>query len=278
MEWRKLMVGWKLLFFEPAEFEYNPEQSEQWNRGAYLVTGLGHCGACHSPKNVFGAATDDVQEKFTGSELQQWFAPDLTHDFDTGLGDWSKEDIVQYLKTGTNGDQVAAGLMREVVEKSTQYITEEDLYAVATYLKNLPGSSETSEDSDEQMSDNSTSEDSNELGQALFIDNCAGCHRYNGEGMEGVFPKLKGSPIVLQENPASLIHVVLRGAQHPSTEARPNMLQMPNFDWKLGDKEIAALLTYIRSAWGNEASSVESDAVAELREATELEPEPNWSE
>lgn len=282
LDWRPLMMGWKTLFFEPGVYEPNPEKSEEWNRGAYLVEGLGHCGACHTPRNVFGGANEDAL--YTGSTLQQWHAPNLTADPMTGLGDWSKEDIVQYLKTGTNGDQFAAGLMREVIEKSTQHMTLEDLGAIATYLKDLPGdeaaevADEAAEEAAEPVTDDveggaeeEAQHESNDLGRVLYVDNCTGCHRYNGEGMQDVFPELDGSPIVLADDPTSLIHAVLRGASEPNTETRPNMLSMPPFDWKLNDEQVAAVLTYIRNAWGNSASAVDSETVEEVREATQLD-------
>lgn len=269
--WRQLLIGWKRLFFEPGVYEPNPDKSQQWNRGAYLVEGLGHCGACHTPKNVFGGAKED--ERYGGGELQQWFAPNLTGDLKDGLGDWSKQDIVEYLKTGSNGDQVAAGLMREVIEKSTQHMTRDDLGAIATYLKDLPGDSKSAATESTGMEAGADEQsDQNGLGRALYVDNCTGCHRYNGKGMQDVFPQLRGSPIVQSDNPTSLIHVVLRGAREPRTEERPNRLAMPAFDWKLTDGQIAALLTYIRGAWGNDAAPVDSDSVAEIRQATQLEP------
>ncbi|GAB2792063.1 cytochrome c [Halomonas shantousis] len=286
--WRQLVAGWKAMFFEPGVYEPDPDKSAQWNRGAYLVEGLGHCGSCHTPKNVFGAADEDA--RYTGSELQQWFAPSLRGGFDEGLGDWSKENIVEYLKTGANGDHVAAGLMREVIEKSTQHMTDEDLTAIATYLKDLPGGGDrvgqtgpdtegesvplVEQQEDGRQEESQTDDGESGLGRALYVDNCTGCHGYDGEGIQNVFPELRDSPIVQQDNPASLIHVVLRGAREPNTEARPNLLSMPNFDWKLDDDQIAALLTYIRGAWGNDASAVSPDTVADLREATTLEATP----
>nr|WP_297460555.1 cytochrome c [uncultured Halomonas sp.] len=276
LDWRQLMTGWKMLFFEPGVYEPNPKKSAQWNRGAYLVEGLGHCGACHTPRNFFGGANKSAP--YTGSELQQWHAPDLTADPVTGLGDWTKEDIVEYLKTGTNGEQFAGGLMQEVIENSTQHMTRDDLEAIAIYLKDLPderqaASSEEEEEEEEQPADESEQDAQSEgdLGRALYVDNCTGCHRYNGKGMQDVFPELAGSPIVQANDPTSLIHVVLRGASEPNTETRPNRLSMPPFDWKLDDDQIAAVLSYIRSAWGNDAPPVDSETVEEVREATQLD-------
>lgn len=272
LNWRTLMIGWKTLFFEPGVHQPDPEKSEQWNRGAYLVEGLGHCGSCHTPKNLFGAADSD--EAYQGFELQQWFAPKLTSDPKDGLGDWSNQDIVDYLKTGTNGDQVAAGLMREVVEKSTQHMTEEDLHAIATYLKDLPGDDHAGDDGNEADTSTDRNAERNELGRALYVDHCTACHRYDGTGMQDTFPALRDSPIVQSDNPTSLVHVVLRGARSPSTEQRANLLAMPDFAWKLTDEQVAAVLTYIRGAWGNNAAPVDSGKVEEVRAATGLEPEP----
>lgn len=166
--------------------------------------------------------------------------------------------------------------MREVVEKSTQHMTDEDLHAIATYLKDLPGdeqSDQGGDDTDDVASADGDA-DATGLGRALYVDHCAACHRYDGTGMQDTFPELRHSPIVQADNPTSLIHVVPRGARSPSTEQRANRLAMPDFAWKLTDEQIAAVLTYIRDAWGNSAAPVDGGHVAEVRAATRLEPNP----
>lgn len=268
---RPLVYGWKLLFFDDGPFVPDPNKSERWNRGAYLVEGLGHCGACHSPKNFAGAATDELAERYSGSELQNWHAPDLGPDPRTGLGAWSEDDIVQYLKTGTNGRQFAGGLMREVVEYSTQWLTDEDLHAIATYLKDLPGKAAPAgaaavpPPEPRTRVGAETVAETDDPGAVLYRDNCVGCHRWDGGGIADVFPTLAGSPIVVADDATSLIHVVLAGGDEASTRSRPTLINMPGFGWKFDDTEVAAVVDYIRSSWGNDAGAVEAERVAELR-------------
>jgi mono/diheme cytochrome c family protein len=271
---REVMIGWNTLFFEQEEFTPNPEKSAEWNRGAYLVEGLAHCGACHTPRNVFGAAEED--QPLAGASIQDWYAPNLGPDLQSGLGDWSEEDIVRYLKTGTTGEVFAAGLMAEVVEYSTSRMAIEDLEAIATYLKDFPGTGERQAGGDAEPEIPDAVVDARagtryELGYTVYMDNCIGCHRVDGSGIQNVFPSLRDNISVVAEKPTSVIRVILRGAEQPSTEARPTIIAMPAFDWKLSDDEIAAVATYIRSAWGNAASPVDVSTVAEIRESTATE-------
>lgn len=271
---REAMIGWNALFFDEEDIAPNPEQSEQWNRGAYLVEGLAHCGACHTPRNVFGAADED--QPLAGANIQNWYAPNLGPDLQTGLGDWSEQDIVDYLKTGTTGEEFAAGLMREVVEYSTQHMTIDDLQAIATYLKDFPGAdaSQASAEGGQGVAEEIReirAGGAYELGYMVYMDNCIGCHRTDGSGIQNVFPSLRENISVESPEPTTVVRIVLRGASEPSTEARPTLIAMPAFDWKLSDEDIAAVATYIRSAWGNAAPAVEASTVADIREATETE-------
>lgn len=271
---RQVMIGWNTLFFEEEDFTPNPEKSEVWNRGAYLVQGLAHCGACHTPRNVFGAAQED--QPLAGTSIQDWYAPNLGPNLESGLGDWSKEDIVRYLKTGTTGEVFAAGLMREVVEYSTSRMSIDDLEAIATYLKDFPGAEAGQADTEgeEGVSEEVREARAGEkykLGYTVYMDNCIGCHRTDGTGIQDVFPSLRGNISVVAEEPTTVVRVILRGAAEPSTEARPTIIAMPAFDWKLSDDEIAAVATYVRSAWGNSASAVDASTVADIRESTATE-------
>jgi mono/diheme cytochrome c family protein len=263
LSWRALLAGWNALFFEEGVFTPDPGMSAEWNRGAYLVEGLGHCAACHSPKNLAGAV--ELDEAFEGGFGEGWFAPDLTGDLREGLGEWSVEDIVEYLKTGSNRFSSAGGPMAEVVERSTQHLTREDLRAMAVYLEDLPAAEEVAEPGHVRDLDELLMAE----GEALFVDNCTGCHLMSGEGQEGVFPALAGSSVLQQEEPHSAIQIVLGGAEKPSTEAKPTPLAMPAFGWKLDDDEVAALLTYLRTAFGNRASPVERSTVTDVRSIIE---------
>ncbi|MDG4897711.1 cytochrome c [Mesorhizobium sp. WSM4976] len=253
------MAGWNGLFFTPGEFEPDKNKSAEWNRGAYLVEGLGHCGACHTPKDVFGAAK--TSQSYQGSEIQNWFAPSLTGDTRTGLGSWSEQDIVEFLKTGRNKRTTAYGPMVPVIQDSTSKMTDGDLKAIAVYLKSLPASAAyaTAAPTDNVMS----------AGKNIYIDQCSGCHQLGGDGVMNMFPSLKGSAAVQSRQPFSVVRLVLNGGHGASGPGNPNALSMPSFGWKLSDDQIAAVTTYIRNAWGNKAAPVEAGDVKALRSSVE---------
>jgi mono/diheme cytochrome c family protein len=254
---RASMAAWNALFFTSGRFEPDASKSDEWNRGAYLVEGLGHCGACHTPKNMLGA--DRSSRALQGGLLQNWFSPSLKQDGRKGLGTWSVDDVVSYLKTGHNRMSSATGPMAEVVTNSTSQMTMADLRAIAVYLKDLPASGESPaarEAPDDRVM---------RAGKAAYIDQCAACHVSTGSGVAQLFPTLKGSPTVQSADPTSLIRVVLEGAQSVATDGAPTGPAMPAFGWKLSDDEIAAILTYVRNSWGNAAPSVSADDVKKLR-------------
>ncbi|HEY5074020.1 MAG TPA: cytochrome c [Pyrinomonadaceae bacterium] len=256
---REVMAGWNELYFHEGTFKADPSKSEQWNRGAYLVEGLGHCGACHTATNVLGAAKAD--ENLKGGDFgEHWYAPSLTGHLRGGLGKWSAAEIVEYLKTGANSKSAAAGPMAEVVKNSTQYLSDGDLNAIAAYLKDSPVERP-------ETATQATEIDKQTLsrGEALYVDNCTGCHMQNGEGLTRVFPSLEGSSAVQAKVPDTVIHVVLAGAKTAATLGKPTGLAMPAFDRKLDDKQIADLVNYIRNAWGNHASQTNAGAVSKIR-------------
>lgn len=256
---RIAMAGWNELFFTPGEFQPDKQQSAEWNRGAYLVEGLGHCGACHTPKNMFGSAKAD--QKYQGGKIQNWFAPSLAGDQRAGLGSWDTEDITRFLKTGRNDRTTAYGPMAEVIKDSTSKMSDEDLHAIATYLKSLPA---TAPESTEVPDQNVV-----RAGQAIYADQCSACHQAGGVGVKGLFPSLKGDGIVQSDQPLSLLRIVLNGGHAASISASPNALAMPSFGWKLSDGQIASVATYVRNAWGNKAGAVTSDEVRDLRKSVE---------
>jgi mono/diheme cytochrome c family protein len=253
---RVVMRGWNLLFFSPGTFAPNKDKSEEWNRGAYLVEGPGHCGACHTPKNAFGA--DKTGAQLQGGLIQDWFAPNITNDLRAGIGSWSVDDIVEYLKTGRNARSGAAALMSEVVMHSTSKMSESDLHAVAVYLKDVAGKFE--------PPPSKPAPAFAKAGKAIFLDSCAACHRSDGEGEPRMFPPLAKNANVQSSDPTTVIRVVLEGARTAVTDRRPTPSSMPPYDWKLSDIQIAAVVTYIRNAWGNSASSVSVDQVKALKE------------
>lgn len=252
---RQVMLGWNLLFFRDRRYTPDPHRSSEWNRGAYLVDGLGHCAACHSAKNLLGGDKAYMQ----GGVLQGWYAPELSGNRYVGLGSWSHDELASYLKSGANSRAVAAGPMAEAVENSTQHLSDADLLAIAGYLKSLPGSDRASPTalpgSDVRMRN----------GRTIYANNCSSCHRADGAGVATMLPALARSPTVQAPNPVNLVKVVLQGGAAASTRTNPTGARMPGFAWKLGDAEIADVLTYIRNAWGNAAAPVDERIVGKAR-------------
>lgn len=256
---RVVMRAWNWMFFDAGTFHPDPGKSPEWNRGAYLVEGLGHCGACHTPKGVLGQ--DKGAQDLQGGNLENWFAPNLGPDLRTGLGAWSVQDLTTYLSTGRNRFANSTGPMSEVIEYSTSRLTSPDLVAIATYLKDLPKpkSSGTTGSGAQPEAAVATA------GEAIFLDQCAACHRSNGQGVPSYFPPLAGNSEVQQADPTNAIRAVLEGARSTPTDAKPTPLTMPPFDWKLSDAQVAAVVSYVRTHWGNAASVVSADKVSELR-------------
>jgi mono/diheme cytochrome c family protein len=249
------MAAWNALFFTPGSFQPSPEKSAEWNRGAYLVEGPMHCGACHTPKNFLGG--DKAGSRLQGYMLQGWFAPNITNDAHRGLGSWSADDIVSYLKTGHTAVAAASGPMGEEVALSSSKMTDADLHAVAVYLKDQPGQAPTAPATPPAAA--------MKTGAAIYADECSACHAPKGTGVPGLFPALAGSSAVQSDDPASLVHVVLRGTRSVATDAAPTAPAMPAFAWLLNDDQVAAVTTYVRNAWGNAAPAVAAGDVGRAR-------------
>ena len=258
---RKVMIGWNALNFHAGAFRADPNKSAQWNRGAYLVEGLGHCGQCHSPKNALGATKNG--DPLEGGFAENWYAPNLVGDIRDGLGAWSAKEIVQYLKNGSNTTAAAVGPMAEVVRNSTSHLREADLEAIATYLKDMPGKPTVTQ---------VAAIDASRLaaGKKLYTANCIGCHFATGNGVPKAFPRLEASAAVQAEHPETVVRVILEGGQVVTTAQQPLPYQMPGFGRRLGDQQIADIATYIRNAWGNHASAVTAAQVAKVREEAGL--------
>ncbi|SRR5579871_3103770 len=247
---RESMIAWDDLYFKPGEFHDDPSKSKEWNRGAYLVQGPAHCGACHTPKTFLGG--DKSDQIFRGYALQGWTAPDITSG-EGALGNWSADDIAQYLKTGHNKYAAAAGLMGEVVELSTSNLTDEDVRAIAIYLKDIGG----------PLPQNNSAADKDVLaaGGAIFQDLCSACHQGDGKGVANLFPNLSEAATVSARDPTTVLRVILQGAQSVATDREPTGPAMPAFGWQLNDAQVAAVATYVRDRFGKKAPPVsESDA------------------
>ena len=261
---------WNLAFHKAEPFQEEAARDAEWNRGAYLVQGLAHCGTCHTPRNYAFAekGLDDSAPFFlSGASFDGRSPINLRSNEGDGLGRWSKEDIVQLLKTGRNRHSSVSGTMVQVVELSTQYLDDKDLGAIASYLKSLspslgehsaftpdPGTLKTYLDGTE-----------NDPGGRVFMDSCSACHRLGGQGAGTAFPGLAGNPMVLSRDPASLIEVILAGSRLPSTAQAPSNLAMPGFAWRYDDTEVAALASFLRASWGNQAPPVTPGQVNDVR-------------
>jgi mono/diheme cytochrome c family protein len=255
---REALVAWNALYFTPGEFHPVAGKSAEWNRGAYLVEGPAHCGVCHTPKNEMGA--DKSSEQLRGNALGGWFAPNITNQDRRGLSGWSIEDITEYLSTGHNSKTAATGLMSEVIA-STSRMSDADLRAIAIYLKDQKGDAQT-------LGATAAPDDKTmKVGAAIYADQCSACHTPNGSGAAALFPALRGSALVQQSNPATLMRVVLRGSRSAATDKAPTAPAMPAFGWLFTDTEAANVITYIRNAWGNAAPPVSAEEVRKAREA-----------
>jgi len=253
---REAMRPWDALYFTEGEFQPDSSQSADWNRGAYLVQGPGHCTACHTPKTSLGG--DKSGDNLRGFNLQGWFAPDITADTSQGLGQWSEDDIKGYLRTGHNRMTAATGPMAEEIVNSTSQYNDSDLHAIATYLKSLPAR--------QDKAPAQAGQPVMAAGQAIYRDQCSACHGLDGQGVAMLFPSLAQSSLAHASDPTSAIRLVLRGGRSVATKAEPTAPGMPSFGWQLNDEQVAAVLTYIRNAWKTAAAPVSADAVGKARD------------
>jgi mono/diheme cytochrome c family protein len=250
-----VVKGWNLLYLNSHEFQTDVGQSPEWNRGAYLVNGLGHCGDCHTPKNAFGA--DKTALKLHGSTLDNWVAPDLTANDRTGLGGWSMDDVTEYLRTGRNAHAGAGGAMADVITYSTSLMSDADRRAMAVYLRSQAAAPIVGHEPPDLGA--------MRRGAAIYSDACASCHLEDGVGQPRYFPPLGHNAMLQQADPTGLEHLILAGGRVGTSPSRPSPLSMPSFAWKLTDQEIADVATYLRNSWGNQAASVSLADVRAVR-------------
>jgi mono/diheme cytochrome c family protein len=255
---RTSMRIWDGLYFKEGEYVADPHRSAEWNRGAFLVDGPAHCGACHTPKSFLGG--DKTAQYLQGSPLQGWSAPNITNDARTGLGGWSVDDVTAYLKTGHNHITAATGPMAEAVDLSTSKMTDNDVKAIATYLKSLPGD-------DKPQTAMVASAPEMAAGGAIYRDQCSACHGIDGKGIDRLFPAVGNSSMARADDPTSVIRIVLRGARSVATDKEPTAPGMPSYGAQLKDEQVANVLTYIRNSWGNAAPPVAPGDVAKMRDS-----------
>jgi alcohol dehydrogenase (quinone), cytochrome c subunit len=264
---------WNSFFAPNGSYVAKPGHDAAWNRGAYLVQGPGHCGACHTPRGIGiqEKALDDSSPSYlAGAALDAWYAPSLRGDMRTGLGTWSKEDIVAFLKQGHNRIGTAFGSMTEAVNNSTSYLSDSDNNAIAAYLKSLPATSA----QQAAAYDNATTaalrnRPTTQPGGAVYASACASCHGFDAKGFTPYMPALVGNPVVLDNDPSSLINLMLNGSIPLVAAGMPDAYRMPQFRQQLSDEDIADVITFIRSGWGNRARVVTAAQVAKLRKTTD---------
>ena len=261
LNWRWPLAAWNMVFTDTIGYTPDPAHDEAWNRGAYLVQGLGHCGSCHTPRGIFfqeKALKENRDIYLSGGNLDNWFASSLRAEPDSGLGNWSVADIAEFLKTGHNSRATAFGTMVDAVNNSTQYLTDADLNAIATYLKSLPAN----EQKAVTVADGSA-------GGKLYGQQCAACHLADGKGHAPYIAPLVGNPVVQDTDPTSLINIVLNGSARVVVAGMPDAYRMPQFRVLMKDEEVAAVVNYIRSNWGNRGAAVSGDQVAKIRSKTD---------
>jgi mono/diheme cytochrome c family protein len=257
---RNSLKAWRTLYFREGEFKPDPAQSAEWNRGAYLVQGLGHCNECHAARDSLGGTPQDAH--LTGGQIpmQNWYAPDLSTRKNGGLEGWGAQDIVDLLKTGQSARGTAFGPMATVVSDSTQHMSDADLRAIATYLQSLPPRAPLAEPSSPFDTRALT-----EQGGKVYAKHCAECHGKRGEGVAGVYPPLDGNSSVTEPTGINATRMVLLGGFAPVTAANQRPYSMPPFAQQLSDGEVAAVVTYIRRTWSNQASIVRAEGVSKYR-------------
>jgi mono/diheme cytochrome c family protein len=260
---RLLLPIWRALYFRQGEYQADPAKGEEWNRGAYLVQGLGHCSACHAGRNALGGS---IAEQGLGGgiiPMQNWFASSLASDAGTGLGEWDVADISELLQTGVSKRGTAAGPMAEVVSASLQHVSGADIHSMAVYLKSLPGSDVRSRGASVQV----TGDPGVILrqGAKLYEQHCAECHGVNGEGITAAYPRLAGNRAATADTPVNLVRMILNGGYPPSTHGNPRPYGMPPFGPSLSDAEVAAVASYVRASWNNQAGLVSTVDVSRLR-------------
>ncbi|OON63582.1 alcohol dehydrogenase [Massilia sp. KIM] len=253
-----VLAGWRLLYFRPQVFAPQPARGAQWNRGAYLVEGLGHCSACHSERNRLGGSSDTL----SGGLIPTigWYAPSLAAGSQAGMKDWDKADIVALLGSGVSPRGTATGPMAEVVARSLQHLSQDDLGAMADYLKSLPAT-----DAPAAPSGEPASRQVLDQGRNIYEARCVDCHGADGQGKAPAYPPLAGNRAVTLTPAVNAIRIVLNGGFPPGTRGNPRPYGMPPYSHELDDAEVAAVLSYVRASWGNAAPGVSAADVNRYR-------------
>ncbi|QEO16984.1 c-type cytochrome [Acetobacter vaccinii] len=278
---------WRSLFAPaPKAFTPAPGTDAEIARGEYLVTGLGHCGACHTPRGF--AMQEKAMDAAGGPDflggggvIDNWVAPSLRNDPVAGIGRWSEDDLFYFLKSGRTDHSAVFGAMADVVGWSTQYFTDDDLRAISKYLKALPPVPPSRGD---YTYDASTAQAldagnfSGNPGAKVYVEQCAMCHRNDGGGVGRMFPPLAGNSVVVTDNATSVAHIVVEGGILPPTNWAQSAVAMPGYKTALSDQQIADVVNFIRTSWGNKApANVTAADIQKLRLDHNPIPVAGWN-
>jgi len=269
------MALWNAAFLREGAYSDKPDHDAVWNRGAYLVQGPGHCGSCHTARGLAfdESALDESSGRYVGGALLDgWYASKLRGDPVLGLGRWSEQDIVNLLKFGHNAHATVYGSMLDAFNNSTQFMADEDLTAIARYLKSLDAGAATGTPGYAYNNQAQLALDKGDLhapGAGLYLNQCSSCHGRDGLGHGDLLPPLAGNPAALERNPSSIINIVLNGAGRIVVGGVPDSYRMTPFRVLLSDQEIADVATFVRSSWGNNGPAVAASEVRDLRGATD---------
>jgi len=253
------LAVWRALYFRPGEPRQEPQRGAEWNRGQYLVQGLGHCAACHSGRNLLSGI--GLNTELAGGLMPdaRWYAPSLASPAEAGVQDWPLEQVVQLLKGGVSVHASVSGPMADVVFASTQHLSDADLHAMARYLKSIPR---------REPETRRVEPASGELvarGDKLYVQHCASCHGEQGEGVAGIYPALAGNRAIALAPPQNVVQVIRHGGFMPTTASNPRPFGMPPYGQLLSDADIAAVASFIRQSWGNAAAPVSALDVLHVR-------------
>jgi mono/diheme cytochrome c family protein len=263
---RRLMSIWALLFNSDKRFEPRVERSAEWNRGAYVVEALGHCGECHTPRNLFQALNN--RAKFTGTVQAGWRAYNITPDHTSGIGAWSDADIAHYLSLGhADGHGTATGPMGEAIDEGLSHLTQGDITAVVAYLRSVPAvaTADLPEDNTNPAPSSHAEgvvANTDPIGKAVYEDACASCHGWSGVSPVIAFATLTGARAVNDPTATNVVQVILSGARRHAIGGHADM---PAFGDAYSDYEIANLANYVTARFGTQPSALTAEGVAKLR-------------
>ena len=266
---------WNMVFLDKDVYRDKDGKDVAWNRGAYLIQGLGHCSACHTPRGIAfqeKARDESGSAWLTGGVLDGWFASNLTSEQNVGLGRWSDAELTTFLKTGANAHASAFGSMTDVINHSTQGMSDQDLAAMSAYLKSLPAAGGTNAPAyayDPKATAALLQHPANDAGAKVYTAYCMHCHGVDGRAFAPLLAPLAGNPNVLEKDASSLINVTLNGTQDLVIQGIPAAYPMPKYAPVLNDQQIADVLTFIRAGWNNGAPAVGTADVAKLRKSTQ---------